>query len=188
MINRQFSHIKYKIILFLLTAFVCQIGIWGSPLFARSEIYSSSGRLEVAKEYPLPEESRATQRRIHPAEAYLRSRKVDRETTRTDNFNRLLVLLVDFQEDNDPGTTGNGKFMLEPDPDYPVSLDAPPHDYEFFTAHMEALKYYYLAASLGNYELEYDIYPRENDPKFAYTLPQRSPGYKALILPIMKGD
>jgi len=176
-IIRKFAYAINKVILFLLTALICQIGVLSSPLFARTEIYDNSGRLEVSKEYPLPEESRATQRRIHPSEAYFRSRKVVREEIRSDNFNRLLVLLVDFQEDNDPRTTGNGKFMLEPDPEYPVSLDAPPHDYEFFTAHMEALKYYYLAASLGNYELDYDIYPRENDPKFAYTLPNQMAYY-----------
>ncbi|MDD3607096.1 MAG: hypothetical protein PHE75_08040, partial [Candidatus Cloacimonas acidaminovorans] len=45
------------------------------------------------------------------------------------NFNRLLVILVDFAEEypDDPNTTGNGKFQLEPDLTYIYSVGAPPH-------------------------------------------------------------
>lgn len=91
------------------------------------------------------------------------------------NFNRLLVILVDFAEEypDDPNTTGNGKFQLEPDSTYIYSVGAPPHNREYFEANLEALKYYYLAVSAGAYELHYDVYPK-NMP--AYTLP-KSMGY-----------
>ena len=51
-----------------------------------------------------------------------------------DNYNKLLVILVDFQEEipDDPNTTGNGKFQLEPDPNYLYSIGSPPHNRKYF--------------------------------------------------------
>jgi M6 family metalloprotease-like protein len=91
------------------------------------------------------------------------------------DYEKLIVILVDFQEEtvDDPNTTGNGKFQLEPDPDYVYSIGAPPHDREYFEANLEAMKYYYLAVSAGSYNLQYDVWPKD---KAAYTLPQ-SMGY-----------
>jgi len=85
------------------------------------------------------------------------------------DYQKLLVILVDFQEEieDDPLTTGNGKFLLEPDPDYVYSIGAPPHDREYFEANLEAMRYYYLAVSAGSYDLEYDVWPKD---KPAYTL------------------
>ena len=145
------SNKKYQVVLLPL------IFLWMVSLTAQS------GRIELDKEFPGFEKSLSTQRRIHPAEQYFHSQQSLRRETRSDNFEKLLVLLVDFQEDNDPLSTGNGKFMLEPDPNYPISIGAPPHDYEYFTAILESMKFYYLAASLGNFELDYDIYPLENE-------------------------
>jgi M6 family metalloprotease-like protein len=90
--------------------------------------------------------------------------------SRTSNREKLLVILVDFQEEttDDPNTTGNGKFMLQPDPSYLYSIGAPPHNREYFEANLEAMRYYYLAVSAEGYNLKYDVYPR-NKP--AYTLP-----------------
>ncbi|MBW6515883.1 MAG: T9SS type A sorting domain-containing protein [Candidatus Cloacimonetes bacterium] len=145
------------------------------PLLLLSSVVLTgvSGRVELNKEYPSAVDGLATQRRIHPAEQYFHSQRTARIASRTANFDKLLVLLIDFQEDDDPRTTGNGKFLLEFDPEYPITIGAPPHDYEYFSAILEAMRYYYLAASLGNYDLQYDIYPLEDDPKFAYTLPQQ---------------
>ncbi|MFA5498187.1 MAG: T9SS type A sorting domain-containing protein [Candidatus Cloacimonadia bacterium] len=112
----------------------------------------------------------------HPFTSHLAAGKIDEPTVRSDNFDKLLVLLVDFQEDDNPKTTGNGKFILEPDPTYPISMGAPPHDYDFFAAHLSAMRYYYLAASLGQYDLQYDIYPKKG-VRPAYTLPQKMSYY-----------
>lgn len=84
------------------------------------------------------------------------------------NNNKVLVLLVDFQEDANPFTTGTGKFLLERDSSYAVSIGAPPHDREYFSAIMEAVKYYYRAASYESYQMEYSVFPHTG----AYTLPQ----------------
>jgi M6 family metalloprotease-like protein len=90
--------------------------------------------------------------------------------------NKLLVILIDFQEElpDDPLTTGNGKFQLEPDPDYRTTIASPPHNREYFEENLRALKYYYLAASHNDFNLEYDVYPKEMP---AYTLPNRMSYY-----------
>lgn len=93
------------------------------------------------------------------------------------NSNRLLVLLIDFQEDDDPQTTGNGKFLQEP-ADYPIPFGKPPHDYQFFMNQLQALTYYYEAVSFGSFQVEYDIYPISEPGSFtAYTLPNEMAYY-----------
>lgn len=84
--------------------------------------------------------------------------------------NKLLVILVDFQEESpdDPSTTGNGKFLLSPDPSYRTTIASPPHNQEYFEANLNALRYYYLAASQNDFNLQYDVYPKDQP---AYTLP-----------------
>lgn len=86
------------------------------------------------------------------------------------NFNRLLVILVDFSDENpdDPNTTGDGKFMLDADPSYLYSIGSPPHNRQYFEENLKALKYFYQAVSAEGYVLDYDVYPSD---KQAYTLP-----------------
>ncbi|MBM4398901.1 MAG: hypothetical protein FJ041_01035, partial [Candidatus Cloacimonetes bacterium] len=90
--------------------------------------------------------------------------------TKSVNYNKLLVIMVDFQEEinDDPLTTGNGKFQLVADPNYQITIGNAPHDKEYFEANLEALRYYYLAASHNCFSLEYDVYPKNQT---AYTLP-----------------
>ena len=90
--------------------------------------------------------------------------------TKDPRYSKLLVLLVDFTEEtpDDPLTTGNGKFQLEPDINYLYSIASPPHNRQYYQANMEALRYYYKAVSNGSYSLEYDVYPTNQQ---AYTLP-----------------
>ena len=86
------------------------------------------------------------------------------------NYQKLLVILVDFAEElpDDPLTTGNGKFQLSPDPEYLYSIGAPPHDRAYFEANLQAMNYYYKAVSAGDYDLSYDVWPKD---KAAYSLP-----------------
>ncbi|MDZ4122383.1 MAG: hypothetical protein U1C33_08165, partial [Candidatus Cloacimonadaceae bacterium] len=88
---------------------------------------------------------------------------------RDPNYEKLLVILVDFQLEDSPNTTGNGKFLLEADPNWKTTIGSPPHDREYFEANMEALKYYYRAVSNESYNLQYDVFPKD---KQAYTLSQ----------------
>lgn len=107
----------------------------------------------------------------HPYTALLRSPEKAAPIQKSKAINnRLLVLLVDFQEEleDDPNTTGNGKFQLEADPSYLYSIAAPPHNRQYFERNLEAMRYYYLAASAGAFSLEYEVWPKD---KPAYTLP-----------------
>lgn len=60
--------------------------------------------------------------------------------------------MVEFQEDNDPLTSGNGKFNLS----FPSRkiIDPPPHDKKYFTAHLQFLKNYFSKFSIN---IEYEI-------------------------------
>lgn len=123
-----------------------------------------AGRLDLAKHYQNKPPHR------HPYIQLLQRNPVASEKARSLNYEKLLVILVDFQEEtpDDPNTTGNGKFKLEPDFSYLHSVGSPPHDRAYFLDNLEALRYYYLAASNGSYDLEYEVYPQTG----AYTLPK----------------
>lgn len=65
---------------------------------------------------------------------------------------KVLAVMVEFQEDNDPLTTGNGKFDLS----FPSKriIDPPPHDKKYFDAHLQFLKNYFAKLSIS---IEYEI-------------------------------
>ncbi|CUS99890.1 hypothetical protein JGI17_10792 [Candidatus Kryptonium thompsonii] len=65
---------------------------------------------------------------------------------------KVIAVMVEFQEDNDPLTTGNGKFNLS----FPSKkiIDPPPHDKKYFEAHLQFLKNYFAKLSIG---IEYEI-------------------------------
>lgn len=116
---------------------------------------------------PSPEGSKAKK---HPYTDLLRKPVDEKQLSKTrGDYNKLLVILVEFQEDNDPMSTGNGRFELEPNPDYLYTIGAPPHNREYFEANLEAMRYYYKAVSAGSYNLSYDVWPKT---KSAYTLSQ----------------
>ena len=123
----------------------------------------SGEKLNLIKYYP------SHPPKIHPYTQLLNKQPGKTLTKNKDNFNKILVILVDFPEEipDDPNTTGNGKFQLEADPNYLYSIGSPPHNRQYFLDNLEALRYYYLAASAGSFNLEYEIYPYTG----AYTLP-----------------
>jgi hypothetical protein len=76
---------------------------------------------------------------------------------------KIVAVLVQFQEDSDPRTTGNGKFDLS-NKYYNSSLqrdtviDSPPYDSLYFIDHLEFLKNYYYKSSKGKVILNYKLY------------------------------
>ena len=70
---------------------------------------------------------------------------------------RMLVLLVEFPPDDDPDTTGDGRFETEPSNEY--SINQPPHDQPYFDRQVQALQNYLTAASGGRYRLDWDLFP-----------------------------
>jgi M6 family metalloprotease-like protein len=115
--------------------------------------------------------------KIHPYTNLLQASQKQTSIPKRDAVdNRLLVILVDFQEEipDDPFTTGNGKFLFTADSTYQTRIACPPHDKEYFESNLKALKYYYLAASQNTYDLQYDVWPKD---KIAYTLPHEMSYY-----------
>ncbi len=114
----------------------------------------------------------------HPVEEYFGGVN-DKIDFNERGANKLLVMLVDFEleEIDDPTTTGNGKFLTSQEDidNYPISLGKPPHDQEFYDIQLQAMRYYYQAASFNSFNLEYDIYPLQNAN--TYTLPQKMSYY-----------
>ena len=114
-------------------------------------------------------------RKVHPIENIMKARKP--EKNRRGNYEKLLVLLIDFQEDDNPETTGNGKFNLNDTSSYPIPLDSPPRDYVYFSSQLQALQQYYKTVSYGSYNLQYDVFPTNESDINAYTLPHEMAYY-----------
>jgi Secretion system C-terminal sorting domain len=67
----------------------------------------------------------------------------------------VYAIRVQFKTDNNPNTTGNGRFDLSNN--YPDSVDAPPHDSAYFAHHLEFLKNYYYQSSKGKLIIIYKL-------------------------------
>jgi hypothetical protein len=67
----------------------------------------------------------------------------------------VYAIRVQFKPDNNPNTTGNGRFDLSNN--YPDSVDAPPHDSAYFANHLEFLKNYYYKSSKGKLVIKYQL-------------------------------
>ncbi|MBD3402715.1 hypothetical protein GF420_07455 [candidate division GN15 bacterium] len=81
-----------------------------------------------------------------------------------------LVLRFNFQPDNDPNTTGDGRMVVVDPRATPADsaayfdsighwVDPPPHDSAYFHAHMRALDIYWESVSGGAVNLTWDIFP-----------------------------
>ncbi|MFQ5676312.1 MAG: hypothetical protein ACE5G1_10480, partial [bacterium] len=88
---------------------------------------------------------------------------------------RILAIRVEFQEDNNPLTTGNGKFDLSAPAEIPI--DAPPHDLTYFESQLLALKNYYQTVSHSKLILEAEVFPK--DPGRTYVVSKDMSQYSA---------
>lgn len=98
---------------------------------------------------------------------------------------KVVAILVQFQEDNTPFTTGNGQFDLsnkyfDPALQRDTVIDSPPYDSAYFADHLKFLKNYWEKSSKGKLQISYDLYgqvitlpkrmeeysPRDNEPDF----------------------
>jgi M6 family metalloprotease-like protein len=82
---------------------------------------------------------------------------------------RVLIVRIDFETDRSgdlTSVTTDGGFLLEPDPD--MMFDAPPHDRDYYMAHLAGLSEYYKVQSGGKLRIEGRVLPEgDND---AYSL------------------
>jgi len=97
---------------------------------------------------------------------------------------KILVLRFNFQYEaaDNPNSTGRGRIDLSSNPlANPIDsakyydsmghfVDPPPHNSNYFDAHMRALRKYYETVSEGKLSLSWDIFPPVLDS--SYTLPQ----------------
>lgn len=81
----------------------------------------------------------------------------------------VLAVMVQFQEDTDSRTSGNGRFDLSTSPD-PI-IDAPPRNRQYFEDHLTFLHNYYRKSSKGK------LIIRSTVPDRVFTLPQRMEAY-----------
>ncbi len=93
----------------------------------------------------------------------------------------VLVLRFDFEEDNDPLTTGIGKFDTRDTIQFFEEeghlIDPGPHYKEYFEKEMTALNNYYQAVSDSLLTIEYDVFPSQYDS--VYHLPHTMDYYGA---------
>lgn len=107
-----------------------------------------------------------------------------------DNTNdtfRVVAIMVQFVEDNDPRTSGNGLFDLsspyyDPSTGKDTVVDSPPYDSTYFADHLEFLKNYFNKASKGKTNITYDLFAEViNLPKkMEQYSPQRTEGNEKL--------
>lgn len=83
---------------------------------------------------------------------------------------RILAIRVDFQADNNPLTTGNGKFDLSPPSAEETVIDPPPHNRTYFEHQLLALSNYFRTVSNGKLSIEFEVFP--NDLNGAFTVSQ----------------
>jgi len=79
-----------------------------------------------------------------------------------DSF-KVVAILVQFVEDNDPRTSGNGLFDLSnkyynPATQMDTVIDSPPYDSAYFADHLKFLKNYFSKSSKGKLNISYDLY------------------------------
>jgi hypothetical protein len=91
---------------------------------------------------------------------------------------KVLAVMVEFQTDDDPLTTGNGKFDLS----FPNKkiIDPPPHDKRYFEAHLQFLKNYFAKFSIDvDYEIVDTVFTLSKQMRY-YSPPQDS-GFDRLL-------
>ncbi|TVQ72472.1 MAG: T9SS C-terminal target domain-containing protein [Balneolaceae bacterium] len=84
---------------------------------------------------------------------------------------RILAVMVEFQEEDNRFTTGNGTFDLPFLHRDDIIIDPLPHDRGYFEAHLEFAKNYFQTVSGGKLNIEYHILPeiiRLDEPMSAY--------------------
>jgi hypothetical protein len=73
---------------------------------------------------------------------------------------KLLAIMVNFQEDRDGATFGNGKFGSIYSVDYGLTiLDPLPHDEQYFNDHLLFVRNYFQKVSNDNLYIEFTVLP-----------------------------
>lgn len=89
---------------------------------------------------------------------------------------KIVAILVQFQEDNEGLSSGNGKFDLSnkyynPTTQRDTVIDAPPYDSAYFADHLLFVKNYFNKSSKGKLNINYEIFGK------VLTLPKKMQEY-----------
>ncbi len=89
---------------------------------------------------------------------------------------KIVAILVQFQPDTDPRTTGDGLFdlsnkYLNPQTGKDTVVDAPPYDSAYFADHLKFIKNYFNKASKGKLNISYELFGH------VINLPQKMEAY-----------
>ncbi|MCX6157450.1 MAG: T9SS type A sorting domain-containing protein [Ignavibacteriota bacterium] len=92
---------------------------------------------------------------------------------------KIVAILVQFQEDDNTLSTGNGKFDLSnkyynPATQRDTVVDSPPYDSSYFADHLLFVKNYFNKSSKGKLNISYEIYGK------LLTLPKKMQEYAPL--------
>jgi len=82
-------------------------------------------------------------------------------------FIKIAAIRVEFQEDESPGTSGNGLFLTLPGESFcsDYTIDGPPHDKNYFKSQLKAVHNYYSQVSFEKFGInisESALFPEEN--------------------------
>jgi len=91
---------------------------------------------------------------------------------------KILAVMVNFQQDKDETTYGNGKFGSIYSKDYGTDIIDPlPHDQSYFESHLEFVKNYYNKVSDGKFNVVYKVLP--DTLTLSMTMKNYSPAVKS---------
>lgn len=94
------------------------------------------------------------------AQSFLNKRSFFPEKTEISDTIKILAVMVNFQEDKDDATFGNGKFGSIYSKDYGNSiLDPLPHDKAYFEAHLKFAQNYFSKVSNGKTTIVFNVLP-----------------------------
>jgi len=83
---------------------------------------------------------------------------------------KICAIRVEFQPEENPLTTGDGRFMMDASEVTPYTVDPPPHDRRYFLDQIIAVNSYYQAVSKQKVSVSGQVFPLENNS--SYQLPQ----------------
>lgn len=115
----------------------------------------------------------------HPLSSSVENTKYPKSGLKSTDSLKIVAILVQFQEDSEPLSSGNGKFDLSnkyynPATQRDTVIDSPPYDSAYFADHLLFVKNYFNKSSKGKLNISYDIYGK------VLTLPKKMQAYAPL--------
>ena len=82
--------------------------------------------------------------------------------TRAQDSLKICAIRVEFQTDDNPLTTGDGRFVFDTSTVTPYTVDPPPHDRKYFLDQINAVSNYFEVASNKKLHVHGGVFPLAN--------------------------